>query len=649
MTGHFNLELATSTPVISTLPSVSIPSFSVITGDNGVGKTVLMRAIEAKSIRLSSTLNGELLEAFYFNLENFAPGPSKTYSVSDIEKRAGSVLEHQLGTILSDCSNQFYSDLKDLGIDCNSFEQFQILDASAKTSSELQDALNSLGQKVASHSKKTVYTDLRSIVESLILETPELCLQPSILHQRLTEEIAPNKGPLDNELAAIFGSYRTKKQHTAIRALKSQEKPPENDLEKPPWDNFNEIMSRNGLPFSVSSLDISSREDFTVQLLREGEPIDYSHLSSGETIIIKLFTILYKLELELEQFENPDTKLPKVLLLDEIDSPLHPHMVEKFIKVLTEEFIEKRGFSVILSTHSPTTVALSPPDSIFILKNEASSHSLTPVSQREALSLLTESIPHLHISFDDVRTVFVEGSGDAPIYTELFKLYWTHLNPKIQLNFISVSSNDGENEIDGGSDRVIGIVESLSNNPLVFGLVDYDNGSSLADKETPMIIALSPNKRYSIESLLLDPVLLATTIVRLSQTKAASFGICNEDETYSDLKDWPTDRWKEAVKIVQKRVLELEGDPEEDLDIGYLNGMDLKLDKRFLLMKGHELENKVRKAYPLLSKLDHTTSDNLGLKITGYIAKTILSENYRLVPIDLIETFQTIQSTKSTH
>ena len=90
---------------------------------------------------------------------------------------------------------------------------------------------------------------------------------------------------------------------------------------------------------------------------------------------------------------------------------------------------------VILATHSPTTVALSPEESIFVIRNEEGKKVIQKQSQQEALDLLTEGFVTMNedkvdlgiqynISKTDLPVLFTEGITDKIIVeTAWRKLY----------------------------------------------------------------------------------------------------------------------------------------------------------------------------------------------------------------------------------
>ena len=80
-----------------------------------------------------------------------------------------------------------------------------------------------------------------------------------------------------------------------------------------------------------------------------------SELSDGEKAIIILAVI---------SLDNRCKTGIKLLVLDEFDATLNPSLTKAFFTVLNDYFI-KSGVSVILSTHSPATIALAPDNAMF--------------------------------------------------------------------------------------------------------------------------------------------------------------------------------------------------------------------------------------------------------------------------------------------
>ncbi len=85
--------------------------------------------------------------------------------------------------------------------------------------------------------------------------------------------------------------------------------------------------------------------------------VKFSELSSWEKVLNLLTLALYNSQFDIE--------FPKVLLMDEPDASLHPTMSKQFLEVIQKVFVEEKGVKVIITTHSPSTVALASEENLF--------------------------------------------------------------------------------------------------------------------------------------------------------------------------------------------------------------------------------------------------------------------------------------------
>ncbi len=157
---------------------------------------------------------------------------------------------------------------------------------------------------------------------------------------------------------------------------------------------------------------------------------NFDQLSSGEKTLIALSLFIYKTR------KNRIT--PRVLLLDEVDSSLHPSMINRLLNVLENLFIEEQGFKVIMATHSPTTVALSPEASIYIIEKNGA-QKIKKERKSNAINILTEGIATMNnedtytginynIAHTDLPILFTEGITDKIILeTAWNKLFETNM------------------------------------------------------------------------------------------------------------------------------------------------------------------------------------------------------------------------------
>lgn len=73
------------------------------------------------------------------------------------------------------------------------------------------------------------------------------------------------------------------------------------------------------------------------------------------------------------------------------DAHLHPSMTVQFLDVISEVLVRKHGVRVIMTTHSPSTVALAPEGAIFQM--ERGGAEILPVADRAAIiSILTAGL-----------------------------------------------------------------------------------------------------------------------------------------------------------------------------------------------------------------------------------------------------------------
>ncbi len=127
-------------------------------------------------------------------------------------------------------------------------------------------------------------------------------------------------------------------------------------------------------------MDINGEYVFKLKHKYKDIEISFEDLSSGEKILMALVASIYK--------SQSDGVFPDILLLDEIDATLHPSMIKNLLKVIENIFLAK-GVKVIFTTHSPTTVALAPNDSIYVMKKDGLDR-IQKTSKEKAIKILTE-------------------------------------------------------------------------------------------------------------------------------------------------------------------------------------------------------------------------------------------------------------------
>ena len=190
--------------------------------------------------------------------------------------------------------------------------------------------------------------------------------------------------------------------------------------------------------------------------------------------------------------------MPALLLLDEVDAPLHPSFTKVLLNVLKSELVDKIGLSVILTTHSPSTVALSPADSVFELVR--SPRRIRPTNPSAACQILSSGF--VAISAPDI-VVIVESGDDVDYYEALYSaLLRAGFSPNPPLKFVP-ASRSRTNKADGGCTQVRQWAAKRAQLEIsrFRGLVDLDDGA-------PEDAVITRLKRYSWENYLFDPITL---------------------------------------------------------------------------------------------------------------------------------------------
>lgn len=105
---------------------------------------------------------------------------------------------------------------------------------------------------------------------------------------------------------------------------------------------------------------VNSPGDYTLTFVSDDDKeISFNELSSGEQVMFEL--LCYRHILSEGVYKDSQ---PKVMLLDEFDAHLNPILAKTFIKVIEEQFVAN-GVQVIMTTHSPSTVAYVSEENVF--------------------------------------------------------------------------------------------------------------------------------------------------------------------------------------------------------------------------------------------------------------------------------------------
>jgi len=384
----------------------------------------------------------------------------------------------------------------------------------------------------------------------------------------------------------------------------------------PPWDLVNDILSLAKLPYQFLSPEQSDLNvPYRLRLIDKTNAFDISvnDLSSGEKVLMSLALAIYN--------SNEGGAKPDLLLLDEPDAPLHPQFSKLLIDIIVETIVKKAGVSVIITTHSPSTVAMAPPGTVYEIVRETKIPRL--VSNSDAVAVLTEGIDFLRVSYDQRKLVFVESKYDVEYFDRLHKLLRRRYNFSFTPTFLAPHSGTSN------CTDVESIVGNLCNSgvELVVGVVDFD----LKNKSSDRILVLGGGVRYSIENYLLDPLYVCLALIRHEKKKFSDFGVFDK-HVYRNTFDLT----EADCQTIVDNFFRLIGIPIENLrPTSLINGFKLNYPESFLFYQGHQYEELILDKIKELGTISKGRG-NAGLKLG---VMTIIEDFPEFLPTELLDTF----------
>lgn len=640
------------------LPDTSLPAFTLITGVNGAGKTHLLRAIESGSVSVDLAPDPRT-DIKYFDWTSLHPNELEPATSASLYRERDQVLEwieaarRQHAPALNDLLVRYSVQRKwgrdpwDIGRVSPSRLEEIINDEPTRNAftNELRGLLrmttNFINQHVNSQRNPTLWAVVSSVAGGIANSGgifPVLIRESDFYDKHVSLGAAEI---FQQSLGQLFLAYFELQKLNRLNRMETEDgrTPPtpclsEEDFRAkhgtPPWDFVNRSLERAGLAFRIDHPIewTTSRYVPTLTKVSSGATMPFSALSSGEKILMSFALCLYY-----SIDKRQPVGRPKLLLLDEIDAPLHPSMSRMLLEVITNTLVKEEGISVIMTTHSPSTAAVAPVGSLFTMKPEIP--GLHPATHGQAVSLLTADIPVLAITFDGRRQVFVESALDAERYEKLFSNLRADIQHERSLVFIGVGSRSKDGDRDAGCAQVIRIVNELTQagNISVFGLLDWDT----KNHPTPRVHVVGCEERYSIENCLLDPLLVAALAIREDRACGTELGL-TENESYNDLALLSPERLQRLADAIQLRVLAFADEAHlgKKLRVTYLRGLTLELSKNYLHCNGHALENLVKQAFPHLRKY-HRNGEML-----MRVVEPIVVEMPHLVPAVLVSAMKDI-------
>ena len=198
------------------------------------------------------------------------------------------------------------------------------------------------------------------------------------------------------------------------------------EMYRPPWAVLREILAQmrdlagdDGLfDFDFSDPDgyeitMGNYEQFAFKSemtnCTTGTKYELDALSSGEKILMALCLVSFNQYL--------GRRLPKLLLLDELDAVLHPSMVAALVGTLKTLFVP-RGTKVLMTSHSPMTVAALEETDIFRMVRTGDHVGIYRTTKSDAINELSEGLATVDVglriaSYDEAKVVILTEGHNA--------------------------------------------------------------------------------------------------------------------------------------------------------------------------------------------------------------------------------------------
>lgn len=624
---------------IRAFPEIDLPQFALIVGLNGSGKSHLLQAILNNAVRAG---NGNHVGGtrLLTNVTALQQSPV----IGQDQTQPGMSLHRTPAGMPMDVDSAKFGVLQEFFLELSSISQGRIeavtpnvMDIWSVPPAQVVERLGNAGIGVDPAEIARIYEAAAQRLATPTMPWPfpyspsafatiARKLDKPVLHLSNADLAElPHWGASDlfsANMAMLFRNYRDERLKNKLRKLDDQENGSKTALSNaqfrerfgdPPWNLLNETLHSFKLPYQVLPPEPNSTDPVHLVLKKDGsgDVVDFSQLSSGETVLLSFAMATFTYDEALVSVNRPG-----LLLLDELDASLHPEMVQRWLGAVIGGLVERQGISVIATTHSPTTVALAPEESLYEMIDGTA--GLRKIVKQAALDRLTYGVPTLSIDYSGRRQVFVESDTDASIFDSCYALIKSRLESKRSLSFISTGMRDKDAvEINSGCTIVTNIVTALekAGNRAVYGLVDWDG----AAVSTARIKVLAEGRRNGVENVLLDPLLVALLLIRNDRTPP---DVADLAASFTGLDALSQPQLQRLADCVQSRVLP--NDPGSELEpVTYLNGVTLTARRTYLRADDHELEEGLKDAFPFLRKFSHRR---------GQLVLTVVKEVIRDYP-----------------
>lgn len=569
-----------------------LPDFVVLTGRNGSGKSHLMEA-------MSSSIYGNISsgEKSYINVKYIGFNGLNPQVISDCR--------------YMELTNQKKQEWNDLIQKINRYKKNHV-DFATYINNYIANKINE--RKILSFWYNKTGGDFDKLTEDFFSDNYEISSNEMFASQFASIFKLYHIRLVDNKINKFLNE--TEGEHNKVYSDEEFEKV----YGPKPWDLINKMLSNAHLSYRVNHPEGNNKElDFHLCLkdINTKTEIQVNDLSTGEKVLMSLALSIYNSKEELAR--------PDVLLLDEPDAPLHPEYSRVLVSAIENSIVKEAGVKVVMSTHSPTTVAIAQEDSLYRMNKETCRPE--KITKQQAVNILVQDLDNIRLSFENRRQVFVESKYDTQYYKRLFGLVSQKFDLPTLPQFLPPRSSEGAN-----CDEVSEIVNALRGygNDLVYGIKDFDN----KNHSSQYVLVLGENKRYAIDNYIFDPIYVAYLLIRENIIKAEDVGL--PPFTYVDLSKLNDNQIQILINYILGRLGLLSAN---EIDYKTLGGKCYKITQDYCTIQGHELESKIISTWPNLNSITRGGGDN---KLKNHVLDTVCKEYPDFISMDFVDLFNKI-------
>ncbi len=405
----------------------NIPPLAVITGVNGVGKTQLLEVIKGRSVRADN--RGRTI---HIVREITSPSGPESLIFSENTTQRGLSLNGLIEYVQNVDQRQLTirnldNDIQNYQNNINSWRQQCAQTADKVTRLQLENNIRSHEDQIRNLQDQKLNVNIYAYDEELRRISKKLGKKVEELNEDEIREYA-----IDNfeSLTTVdeltrFLSNENQRYMKRVTYLTETHKTAEAELlvsQERPYQTINRIFRQYGFDYfdMLNPFPIDGKLNGEIRFKgREDEVVDYNSLSRGEQAIVQFVIWSYGQDFRGNRLNT--------MVLDEPDAHLHPSMCKMMVEIFSEMSAKKEigggGIRIIITTHSPSTVAFTPEGSLFVMQREADNKRfIRQTTSENAVDILSDGIftfSRAMSNFTQLSSstkhnlVFVEGKTDV--------------------------------------------------------------------------------------------------------------------------------------------------------------------------------------------------------------------------------------------